>query len=45
MKAGDRLFEITSPILKARLDAEMAERDLAQLELNNTMKLAEQKAV
>ena len=45
VKAGDRMFEITSPILKARLDAELAERDLAQVELNNTMKLAEQKAV
>jgi RNA polymerase sigma factor (sigma-70 family) len=44
VKAGDRMFEITSPILKARLDAELAERDLAQVELNNTMKLAEQKA-
>ncbi len=45
VKAGDRMFEITSPILKARLNAELAERDLAQVELNNTMKLAEQKAV
>ena len=45
VKAGDRMFEITSPILKARLDAELAERDLAQAESNNTMKLAEQRAV
>ena len=45
MKAGDRLFEITSPLLKARLDAELAERDLAQVELNRNMKLVEQKAV
>jgi membrane fusion protein (multidrug efflux system) len=45
VKAGDRMFEITSPILKARLDAALAERDLAQLELKNTMKLAEQKTV
>ena len=45
VKAGDRMFEITSPILTARLDAELAERDLAQVELNNAVKLAEQKAV
>ena len=45
VKAGDRLFEITAPILKARLDAELAERDLVQVVLNNTMKLVEQKAV
>jgi membrane fusion protein (multidrug efflux system) len=45
VKAGDRMFEITSPILKARLRVGLAERDLAQAELNNTMKLSEQKAV
>ena len=45
VKAGDRLFEITSPILKARLDAAVAERDLAQVKLNNAMKLAERKVV
>ena len=44
VKAGDRLFEITSPILRTRLDAELAERDLAQVDLNKTRKLAEQKA-
>jgi membrane fusion protein (multidrug efflux system) len=44
VKAGDRMFEITSPILKARLDAELAGRDRAEVELKNTMKLAEQKA-
>ena len=42
VKAGDRMFEVTSPILKARLDVELAERDLAQVELNNIIKLAEQ---
>ncbi len=45
VKAGDRLFEIAVPLSKARLDVELAARDLAQLELNNTMKLADKKAV
>ena len=42
VKEGDLMFEIVPILYKARLDAEMAERDLAQLELNNTKKLAEQ---
>ena len=43
VKAGDRMFEIVPILHKARLDAGLAERDLAQVELNNTRKLAEQK--
>jgi membrane fusion protein, multidrug efflux system len=45
VKAGDLMFEIAVPLSKARLDVEVAARDLAQLELNNTMKLADKKAV
>ena len=45
VKAGDLMFEIVPVLYKARLDAEMAERDLAQLELNSTKKLADQKGV
>jgi membrane fusion protein, multidrug efflux system len=34
------MFEVVSVLYKARLDAEKAERDLAQLEFNNTKRLA-----
>ena len=44
VKEGDVLFEIVPVLYKARWDAEVAERDLAQLELNNTQKLADKKA-
>ena len=43
VKKGDLMFEIVPILYKAKLDAEMAERELAELELNNTKKLAKQK--
>lgn len=45
VKAGDVLFRILATLYKARLDAEIAERDLAQLELNNTKRLANNQGV
>ena len=45
VKAGDLLFKIVPVLFKARLAAEVAERDLAQLELNNTTRLAERQGV
>jgi multidrug efflux pump subunit AcrA (membrane-fusion protein) len=45
VKKGDVLFEVVPVLYKARLDAKVAERDLAQLELNNTRRLAEKNAV
>jgi membrane fusion protein (multidrug efflux system) len=45
VKKGDVMFEIGPVLHKARLDAEVADRDLAQLELNNTRKLAEKNGV
>jgi membrane fusion protein, multidrug efflux system len=44
VKTGDVLFEIVPVLYKAKLGAEMAEVQLAQLEFNNTKKLFEQKA-
>jgi membrane fusion protein (multidrug efflux system) len=40
VKEGDVLFEVVPVLYKAKLDAEVAERDLAQLELNYTTTLA-----
>jgi len=40
VKAGDVMFKVVPTLFKARLDAELAEAQLAQLELNNTRKLA-----
>lgn len=45
VKKDDVLFEIIPILYKARLDAELAEAQLAQLELNNTQKLYEDKVV
>ena len=45
VKEGDLLFEIVPVIYKAKLDAAVAERDLFQLELNNTKRLANKQQV
>jgi len=45
VKKGDPMFKIVPILYQAKLDAESAERDLAQLEYNNTKKLFEQKVV
>jgi membrane fusion protein (multidrug efflux system) len=45
VKAGEVLFRVVPTLYKARLDAELAEARLAQLELNNTRKLAETNVV
>jgi membrane fusion protein (multidrug efflux system) len=45
VKTGQLMFEIVPILYKARLDAELAERDLAQMELNNTRRLAAKQGV
>ncbi len=45
VKTNEVLFEVKPILYQARLDAELAERDLAQLELNNTKRLAANKGV
>src|SRR5689334_22341311 len=45
VKQGDVLFRILPTLYQARLDAELAEAQLAQLEFNNTKKLYEDKVV
>ncbi len=45
VKAGDVLFEIVPVLHKARWEAQAAERDIAQLELDYTKKLAEKQGV
>jgi membrane fusion protein, multidrug efflux system len=45
VKAGDLLFKTVPTLYKARLDAELAERNLARMELNFTKTLAERKGV
>ena len=45
MKKGDVMFKIVPTLYKAKLDAELAEAQLAELELNNTEKLFEEKVV
>ncbi len=45
VKKGDVMFAIGPILHQARLDAEVAERNLAQLEFNNTKKLAEKQGV
>ena len=45
VKEGDLMFEVVPVLYRARLDAELAERDLAQLELNYTKTLAEKQGV
>jgi len=45
VKKGDVLFKVVPILYKARLDAELAEVKLAQIELDNTKKLFNQKVV
>jgi membrane fusion protein (multidrug efflux system) len=45
VKKGDLMFKILPTLYKARLDAELAEAELAQLEFNFTRALAEKKVV
>jgi membrane fusion protein, multidrug efflux system len=45
VKEGELMFELVPVLYKARLDAELAERDLAKLELNNTQSLAKKHGV
>ena len=45
VKEGAQMFEIVPVLYKAKCDAAVAERDLAQLELNNTRRLAERQGV
>ena len=45
VKKGDVMFKIVPILYKAKLDAELAEAKLAELEFNNTEKLSKQKVV
>ena len=45
MKKGDVMFKIVPTLYQAKLDAELAEAKLAQLEFNNTKKLSKDKVV
>ncbi len=45
VKQDDVMFTIVPTLYEARLDAEVAARDIAQLELNNTKRLATRNAV
>ena len=45
VKEGDLMFELVPVLYKARYEAEVAERDLAQLELNYTKTLANKNGV
>jgi membrane fusion protein, multidrug efflux system len=45
VKTGDVLFKVLPVLYKAKLDAELAEAQLAQLELTNTTRLLKDKAV
>lgn len=45
VKQGDLLFKILPTLYQAKLDAELAEADLAQLEFNNTERLVKQNVV
>ena len=42
VKKGDLMFKILPTLYQAKLDAEVAEAQLAQIEFNNTKKLFEQ---
>ena len=44
VKKGDVMFKVVPILYQAKLDAEMAEAKLAQLEFNNTKKLFEQQS-
>jgi membrane fusion protein (multidrug efflux system) len=45
VKAGDLMFQVIPVLYKAELDAEVAERDLARMELNYTETLAAKQGV
>ena len=45
VKKGDLMFKVIPVLYQARMDAECAERDLAQLKYNNTKRLLDQKVV
>jgi len=45
VKKGDLIFKIVATLYQAKLDAELAEAQLAELELNNTRRLYEKKVV
>jgi membrane fusion protein (multidrug efflux system) len=45
VKMGDVMFKIVPTLYQAKLDAELAEAQLAQLEFNNTKKLFDDKVV
>lgn len=45
VKEGELMFKILPTLYQAKLDAEEAEAELAQIEFNNTKKLFEQKVV
>ena len=45
VKQGDSLFKVVTTLYEARLDAEVAEAQLAQIEFDNTQKLFQQKVV
>jgi len=45
VKKGDLMFKVVPTLYQARLDAELAEAKLAELELNNTRRLARENVV
>ena len=45
MKQGDVLFKFAPALLQARLDAELAELRIAELEYNNAKRLRDQKTI
>ena len=45
MKKGDLMFKIVPTLYQAKLDGEMAEAKLAELELNNTNRLLKDNVV
>lgn len=45
VKQGDSLFKVVPTLYQAKLDAEVAEAQLAQIEFNNTQKLFQQNVV
>jgi membrane fusion protein (multidrug efflux system) len=45
VKQGDVMFKVVPTLYKAKLDAEVAEAQLAQIEFNNTKKLYDDKVV
>lgn len=45
VKKGDMMFKIVPTLYQAKLDAELAEAQLAELELNNTIRLYKEKVV